>query len=72
LSGRLEPNGYPFYPFAVESYGRLVKNAIDLLGRLCKEAEWAGRRVSVSGIVASAIRELSVGPCRGNYMYRVA
>jgi hypothetical protein len=62
IHGRLEPNGYPFFPFAVESYG--------LLG---KEAEEAGRRVSKSGFVASAIRELSVGLCRGNdYMYRAA
>jgi hypothetical protein len=31
----------------------------------------AGRKVSKSGFVASAIREISVGLCRGNYqMYR--
>jgi hypothetical protein len=51
----------------VESYGRLSKDAIDLLGRLGKEAEEAGRGVSKSGFVASAIRELSMGLCRGNY-----
>jgi hypothetical protein len=51
----------------VESYGRLGKDAIDLLGRLGKEVEEAGRGVSKSGFVASAIRELSVGLCRGNY-----
>jgi hypothetical protein len=31
LYGRLEPNGYPFYPLPSESYGRLGKDAIDLL-----------------------------------------
>jgi hypothetical protein len=64
LYGRLEPNGYPFYPFAVECYGRLGKDAIDLLGRLGKEAEEAGRRVSKLGLW---IRPLGVGLCRGNY-----
>jgi hypothetical protein len=71
LYGQLEPNGYPFYPFAVESYACLGKDGIDLLGRLGKDAEEAGRGVSKSGFLASAIRELSVGLCRGNYyMYR--
>jgi hypothetical protein len=38
-----------------------------------KEAEEAGRGVSKSGFVATAIRELSVGLCRGNcYTYRAA
>jgi hypothetical protein len=73
LYGRLEPNGYPFYLFAVESYGRLGKDAMDLLGRLGKEAEEAGRLVSKSGYVASVVREHSVGLCRGNYyVYRAA
>jgi hypothetical protein len=40
LYGRLEPNGYPFYPFAVESYGRLSKDAIDMSGRLARP--WQG------------------------------
>jgi hypothetical protein len=57
----------------VESYGCLGKDAIDLLGRLGKEAEKAGHGVRKSGFVASAIRELSLGLCRGNYyMYRAA
>jgi hypothetical protein len=51
---------------------RRYKHAIDLLGRLGKEAEKLRRRgVSKSGFAASAIRELSVGLCRGSYyMYR--
>jgi hypothetical protein len=66
LYGRLEPNGYPFYPVAVECYGRLGKDAIDLLGRLGKKTEEAVHGVSKSGYVASAISKISVGLCRGN------
>ena len=67
---RLEPNGYPFVPFSVETYGRLGKPAIALLGRLGVEAAGVGG-VSKSAFVRSAIRELSVGLCRGNcVMYR--
>jgi hypothetical protein len=65
--GQLEPNGYPFIPFSVETYGRLGKPAISLLGQLGLEAKEAGRKVSKSGFVASAIREISVGLCRGDY-----
>jgi hypothetical protein len=71
MYGQLEPNGYPFIPFSVETYGRLGKPAISFLGQLGLEAEEAGRKVSKSGFVAAAIRELSVGLCWGNYqMYR--
>jgi hypothetical protein len=69
--GQLEPNGYPFIPFSVETYGCLGKPAISFLGQLGKEAEVAGRKVSKSGFVAAAIPELSAGLCQGNYqMYR--
>jgi hypothetical protein len=69
--GQLEPNGYPFIPFSIETYDRLGKPAISFLGQLGLEAKEAGRKVSKSGFVAAAIRELSVGLCRGNYqMYR--
>jgi hypothetical protein len=71
--GQLEPNGYPFIPFLVETYGRLGKPAISFLGQPGLEAKEAGRKVSKSGFVASAIREISVGLCRGNYqMYRAS
>jgi hypothetical protein len=30
---RLEPNGYPFFPFALESYACLGKDAIDALAK---------------------------------------
>jgi hypothetical protein len=49
--GQLQPNGYPFYPFMVESYGRLCKDTIDLLGCLGKGAGEAGRGVSKAGFV---------------------
>jgi hypothetical protein len=65
--GQLEPNGYPFIPFPVEPYGRLGKPAISFLGQLGLQAKEAGRKVRKSGFVAAAIRELSVGLCRGNY-----
>jgi hypothetical protein len=69
----LEPKGYPFIPFSVETYDRLVKPAISFLGQLGKEAEEAGRKAGKSGFVAAAIRELSVGLCRANYqMYRAS
>jgi hypothetical protein len=71
--GELEPNGYPFTPFSVETYVHLGKPAISCLGQLGLEAKEAGRKVSKSGFVAAAIRELSVGLCRGNYqMYRAS
>jgi hypothetical protein len=71
--GQLEPNGYPFIPFSMETYGRLGKPAISFLGQLGLEAKEAWRKVSKSGFVAAAIRELSVGLCRGNYqMYRAS
>jgi hypothetical protein len=62
--GQLEPNGYPFIPFSVETYGRLGKPAISFLGQLGLKAKEAGRKVGKSGFVAAAILELSVGLCR--------
>jgi hypothetical protein len=65
---RLEPNGYPFTPFSDETYGRLGKPAIAVLGRLGVEAAGAAglSTASKSAFVWSALRELSVGVCRGN------
>jgi hypothetical protein len=59
----------------VETYGRLAKPAIALLGRLGVEAAGAAGlgAVSNSAFVRSAVGELSVGWCRGNcVMYRTA
>ena len=72
---RLDPNGYPFVPFSIESYGRLGRPAIALLARLGAEAAGVGDQnwVSKSAFVRSALRELSVGLCMGNcVMYRKA
>jgi hypothetical protein len=72
---RLEPNGYPFTPFSVETHGGLGKSAIALLGSLSVEAVGAAQlgAVSKSAFVRSALSELKVGLCRGNcIMYRKA
>jgi hypothetical protein len=70
---RLEPNGYPFTPCSVESYGRLGKPTMDLLSKLGDEAEGAGRRCRKAKIVSRPLRELSVGLCRGNFhMYQAS
>jgi hypothetical protein len=67
----LEPHGCPFIPFSVDTYGRLGKHAISLLGQLAVEAREVGWKVSKSGFVAAAIRELSVRLCRrSNQMQR--
>jgi hypothetical protein len=54
-------------PFSVETYGRLGKPAAVFLGILGAEAV-AGGDVSKSGFVAAALRELSAGLCKGNYL----
>jgi hypothetical protein len=59
--------GYPFILFTVETYGRLGKPALRLLARLGQAAAECAGGVSKSGLVAGAIRELSVGRCRGNF-----
>jgi hypothetical protein len=49
------------------------KPAISFVGQLGLEAEEVGRQVRKPGSVAAAIRELSVGLCRGKYqMYRAS
>jgi hypothetical protein len=69
---RVEPNGYTFVPFSVESYGRLGQPAMKLLHQLGDEAAGPGG-VTRASFVAGALRELSVGLCRGNYfMYRAS
>jgi hypothetical protein len=55
---RLEPHGFPFI---VQSYGRLGKPVISLIGRLGIQAEEGSRFVSKSGFMASATREISAG-----------
>jgi hypothetical protein len=68
---RVEPNGYPFVPFSVESYGRIGQPAMKLLHALGDEAAGPGE-VTRASFVAGASREISVGLCRGNFfIYRV-
>jgi hypothetical protein len=43
---KLKPKGYPFVSFSVETYSRLGKPAISLLGHFDVEAEAEGPRVS--------------------------
>jgi hypothetical protein len=69
---RVEPNGYAFVPFSIESYGRLGRPAMDLLHKLGDEAAGPGG-VTRASFVAGALRELSVGLCRGNFLlYRAS
>jgi hypothetical protein len=63
---RVEPNGYGFVPFSVESYGRLGHPAMKLLHDLGEEAAGPGG-VSRSSFVVGALRELSIGLCRGTF-----
>jgi hypothetical protein len=68
-------HGYPFIPFSVETYGQKGKPAISFLSQLGMEAEEVARKVSKSGCVAAAIRELSVRLCRAlgsHKMYRAS
>jgi hypothetical protein len=54
---RLARNGHPRVAFSVETYGRLGKAAIGILGRLGAEAV-AADNVSKSGSVAAALWQL--------------
>jgi hypothetical protein len=70
---RLEPNGYPFTPFSVESYARLGKPAIDLRSKPGEEAKGAGQQFRKAKLMSWTLRELSVGLCRGNFhMYQAS
>jgi hypothetical protein len=67
---RVEPNGYPFVPFSVESYGRIGQPAMKLLHALGDEAAGPGG-VTRAPFVAGAMREIGIGLCRGNFfVYR--
>jgi hypothetical protein len=63
---RVEPHGYGFVPFSVETYGRLGQPAMKLLHSLGDEAAGPGG-VTRASFVNGALRELSVGLCRGNF-----
>jgi hypothetical protein len=64
------PDGYDFIPFSVETFGRIGKPAMALINTLASSAA-ASATVYKDGFVTSALRELSIGLCRGNgVMYR--
>jgi hypothetical protein len=64
---RVDPNGYSFVPFSVESYGHLGQPAMKLLHSLGDGAAGPGS-VSRASFVAGALQELSVGSIRGNFL----
>ena len=59
------PLGYAFVPLSTETFGRLGKPAMALLNKLAECASASGVAFK-DGFVANALRELSVGLCRGN------
>jgi hypothetical protein len=69
---RVEPHGYGFVPFSVETYSRLGQPAMKLLHLLGDEAAGPGG-VTRASFVNGALREQSVGLCRGNFFaYRTS
>ena len=56
---------YAFVPLSTETFGRLGKPAMALLNKLAECASASGV-VLKDGFVVNALRELSVGLCRGN------
>jgi hypothetical protein len=68
----VEPNGYAFVPFSMESYGLIGQPAMKLLHQLGDEAAGPGG-ITRASFVAGTLQELSVGLCRGNFlMYRAS
>lgn len=59
-----DPTGYAFTPISVESFGRLGKPAMELLSTLASIAA-AGGSVDRDMFMTNALRELSIGLCRG-------
>jgi hypothetical protein len=60
-----DPAAYAFTPLSVETYGRLGKPAMQFLNTLAHSATNAGVRTK-GDFVTNALRELSIGLCRGN------
>jgi hypothetical protein len=63
---RVQPKGFPFVPFSVESYGRLGQRAIKVVHALGDAAVSPGG-VGRASFVAGAVRELGIGLCGGNF-----
>jgi nucleotide-binding universal stress UspA family protein len=65
-----DPAAYAFTPFSVETYGRLGKPAMELLNTLATAATRGGADFK-GDFVTNALKEISVGLCRGNaILYR--
>ena len=67
------PNGHAFIPISVETFGRLGKPAMELINIAATAA--TGGTVEKGAFTAGALRELSVGLCRGNgvlYMHSLS
>jgi hypothetical protein len=62
----VEPHCHGFVPFSVETYGCLGYLAMKLLHLLGDGAAGPGG-VTRASFVNGALRELSVGLCRGNF-----
>jgi hypothetical protein len=62
----VEPDGYGFVPFSVETYGGLGQPAMKLLHQLGDE-EAGANGVSLNSFLSSALRDLSVGLVRVNF-----
>ena len=60
-----DPDGYAFVPMSFETYGRMGKPAMQLLNTLVDVAA-AGGSVDRDAFMRTALRELSIGLCRGN------
>jgi hypothetical protein len=72
-NSRVEPSGYLFVPFSIESYRLLGVPAMKLLHDLGDVATSLGTNLTRARFVAGALRELSAGLCRGNCaMYRAS
>lgn len=57
--------GYAFVPISVETHGRIGTPAMDLLGKVAAQAGLREERGKAT-FVTNALRELSVGLCKGN------
>jgi hypothetical protein len=58
--------GLTFYAYAIESYGYVDKDGMDLMRALALAASSTGK-VKYGSFLASAHREISVALCKGNY-----
>jgi hypothetical protein len=58
--------GLKFYAYAIESYGYVDKDGMDLMRALALAASSTGK-VKYGGFLASVHREISAALCKGNH-----